>query len=443
MKTLSHPDQFISRILGTQTEKRFEKSRLMRFCVMHQLPEGLLLFNTITKGLVFLDSSEQHNLLTNDDLFKRWFLVPESFDDVKLLRDLLVIGRTMSTHGPSLSSFTVFTTTACNARCFYCFEKGIKAEHMTLETADKVAEFICNNTPGGQANVKWFGGEPLYNISIIDRICQRIKPTVSLSSSITTNGYLLTPDILPKAKELWNLKSVQISLDGTEKVYNRVKNYIYDDCNAFQTVIRNIKAINSYGFALQIRLNAGRNNVDDLLALVKYLAKEIEDKTLVRVYTAPLFEKDSGFHNTLTSATRTDLFEKIKELDSTIQVLGFPTTLRNVHSFKFYNCEADNPSAIVISPSGDLYRCEHIQSNNAVGSVFNPECTISTGVWTEYLPLNDAACTGCPLLPLCLRPVGCSEVAECPPERRSLKLDRVQNHMLQAYNCKKLNNYEI
>ena len=95
-------------------------------------------------------------------------------------------------------SFTILTTTKCNARCFYCYEmKSKNKHHMTPETALKAANYIASVAPKGKTiNLNWFGGEPLFNMKAIDIITQRIRDLgVNFMTSFTTNGYLFDKDL--------------------------------------------------------------------------------------------------------------------------------------------------------------------------------------------------------------------------------------------------------
>jgi hypothetical protein len=112
---------------------------------------------------------------------------------------------------------------------------------MSLETADAAADFIRRRSKGQPVRIEWFGGEPLYNLPVIDRICERLDESgVDFFSIIITNGYLFDDAMVQKAVKLWKLKAAQITLDGTEAVYNRTKAFIYPGVNAYQTVKANI-----------------------------------------------------------------------------------------------------------------------------------------------------------------------------------------------------------
>ena len=43
--------------------------------------------------------------------------------------------------GKEITSYSIFTTTDCNARCYYCFEMGRSRMPMNQETALKVVQF--------------------------------------------------------------------------------------------------------------------------------------------------------------------------------------------------------------------------------------------------------------------------------------------------------------
>ena len=90
--------------------------------------------------------------------------------------------------------YRILTTTACNAKCPYCYEKGVKSYTMTMETADRVVDFILEKSNGKKViEIEWFGGEPLLNKNIIAYVSDRIdklKPAdMKYEAAIITNGY--------------------------------------------------------------------------------------------------------------------------------------------------------------------------------------------------------------------------------------------------------------
>ena len=106
-----------------------------------------------------------------------------------------------------------------------------------------------------------------------------------------SNGYLFDDNLIKTAKEDWNLQNVQITLDGTEEIYNKTKNYIYkNDENPFKRVINNIHKLAYNKISVSIRMNCDKHNFEDLIKLVHYLHEEFKGNDLVSMYVWPIFE---------------------------------------------------------------------------------------------------------------------------------------------------------
>ena len=212
-------------ITGQQKKKAEAAYRLMHYVVKQEVEEGVLLYNTLTCALALVTHEEAQHLVEVDGLVENWFLVPVEHNDMKLCK-MLKVGLKLKQQTPEgIGNYTIVTTTGCNARCAYCFEKGTKPVNMTSETAEQVAQYIVSHR-GEHEKVKisWFGGEPLYNFKVMDRICTRLtEQNVRFYSSIITNGYLFNEKVVEKAVQLWHLKRAQVTLDGTEQNYNRIK----------------------------------------------------------------------------------------------------------------------------------------------------------------------------------------------------------------------------
>ena len=136
--------------------------------------------------------------------------------------------------------FIMFPTTTCNARCFYCYENPMKKMPMTIDMAERVARYIMKKAPDKNRTVglRWFGGEPLFNMKVIDYICEGLTENgIYFNSYFTTNGYLFDDDVIQKAIEIWHCVSCQITIDGTEGT--PVADYVY---NSFD--YRDIEATN-------------------------------------------------------------------------------------------------------------------------------------------------------------------------------------------------------
>lgn len=222
MKIIKYPNNEILSNLGNPPIFDTNDYRFMKYCINVNVDEGILIYNYLTRALVLLTEEDINNLgdiKKYDFMYKWYFLVSPDFDEqliVDTLRERFRIPQD-DLYLDHPSTFTILSTTKCNARCFYCYENGLNNKrHMTLEVAEQVADYI-NKVAYNHINLAWFGGEPLFNMKVIDKITNKLHSyNREFTSSMTTNGYLFNKDIIIKAKNTWNLRTVQITIDGPE-----------------------------------------------------------------------------------------------------------------------------------------------------------------------------------------------------------------------------------
>ena len=238
-----------------------------------------LIFNSCSLSLVKLDECKFYSLQDGS-------LEPFSEDELQKLFEMNFINsfpneslnvaeqHFNSPYKSNKFRLTVFTTTNCNARCPYCFQKGTKKINPTNDVEQDIIKLILENKDKS-IDIKWFGGEPLLNVGMIDRISNQLDSLgINYSASMISNGYLVNQNI-NKFKS-WKLKRIQITLDGIEDKYNSTKNYIVkNDSNPFNTVISGIKNLLDIGISVSVRLNFDKNNYNDILDCINYLKQEI------------------------------------------------------------------------------------------------------------------------------------------------------------------------
>ena len=180
-------------LLKKQKVEKGETYRPMYYVVEQSVDEGLLLYHTMTKALLLLTPEETKVYKTTPaalpQLIEQWFLVPESHDDRLLSRQIRNVARMLEKKTDAIISYTIMTTTDCNARCFYCYELGRPRVPMSKETAVQTADYIINHCKGEKVSLHWFGGEPLYNKPVISIICRRLKEAgVDYHSTMISNS---------------------------------------------------------------------------------------------------------------------------------------------------------------------------------------------------------------------------------------------------------------
>lgn len=385
------------------------KYRLMKYLLRCELEEGTLLHNTVTRQMVLL-TTEETELLTKlpskpteqmQELVAGHFLVPEDFDEYKSVKQLRRIYQRRYT-GDAINHYIILPTTFCNAHCFYCYESDYPHVHMTEETANRVIDFIEEHRKDKKVSISWFGGEPLVGMARIDQISQGLKDReIPFSSTMISNGYLFDETVVAKSRELWNLRRVQITLDGTEAVYNKVKAYVNVIENPFQRVLRNIDFLSDNGIQVNIRLNVDFYNKDDIRVLIDELGKRYSENKHVMVYLNMLFN-NQGFEPVHRSQDDTvellDIIDGYKGLLKEVKLSQEGTT---IPSLQVSQCMADNPHAIMVQPDGSFCRCEHENIFDSYGDlvrgIIDPKKPES---WKEIIEKSDY-CPECKLYPSC------------------------------------------
>ena len=291
----------------------------------------------------------------------------------------------------------LWTTSACNANCFYCFEKGYPIQTMTIETADKVVNYIINHYNNeSRITFEWFGGEPLLNTKIIDYIFNKLTPfcnehNCKLQSEFITNGSLITEEIAKKMKD-WNTINVQITLDGNENEYNKIKDYNNKKYN-FNSVINGIKLI-SNNIHTSIRMNYNIDNYESLSSLIDYLAAIKTNKLSCYIY--PLW--DSLGDNSFKSQAYADT-NLIKLFDKLVNYNLADLKLIARLNYKKGVCSSCSTNSIAIFPDGTIGKCSET-FNQRLGDITNGITDKQLfDFWTS--PEISEECKSCKLLPIC------------------------------------------
>jgi uncharacterized protein len=140
----------------------------------------------------------------------------------------------------------------------------------------------------------FFGGEPLLNLPVMYYLAERLSAAaagrgVRMTSSIITNGLLLTPEVVDRMLR-FGLKSVKITLDGDRDTHNRMRP-LRGGQGTFDRIIENIRGV-ADRVGIAIGGNFDESSVDSYPALLDYLsAQEFADK-LVKVNFKPVIRVD-------------------------------------------------------------------------------------------------------------------------------------------------------
>ena len=443
MNVLIEPSNEILFSLGTQKVFKEKNYRLNKFCLIENIMNGKLIFNGLTRSFIFLTNKEfaeinnkdLHNPTINF-LYYAYFFVEETFDEHKFVNEMR-----QKNAAPiddfflhTIKGYTILTTTACNARCFYCYEQKVKKSTMSLETAKKIVDYMVKYSPKDEfINIRWFGGEPLFNMKVIDYICEGLTENgIYFNSYFTTNGYLFDDDVIQKAIEIWHCVSCQITIDGTENVYNKAKNYIYkDNVSPYIRVLANIESLINNGVEVGIRMNVDMYNGNDLKDLVYEIYTRFGNHPNLSLYCYPIFENE--FYSR-TEDERKKVFDKIEEIEKVMEDCNYFTGDGLASSYRVGHCMVDNSESVILSPNGEIGLCEHCVDHDFIGHINEPEKIDMDIVysWREYEKDLDI-CDDCANYPTCVRAKKCEEQSRCNEHYKNWYLRKLRQGMRVTY----------
>ncbi len=452
MITLQRPDPQVSVFLGENKGiKEGDRIRPSLFALPFETDGQEIVHNTFTcacaetsrykwftqpEELIFDPKDEEMVALVNAD-----YLVKADIDEAERYEKILAILRRMRKKSKGYRSYTILPTTACNARCVYCYELEIPKITMSDETVEQVIRYILTTKePDAPVNLHWFGGEPTVGEKIIDRICAAMREAdVKYSSNMISNASLFTEEMAEKAKEDWHLRSIQVTLDGTEKIYCERKNYPSFSGSPYRAVLRAICLLLEKDVRVSIRLNADEENLEDLHQLVRELDEEMPNDPKLSIYCHSIFADE----NDTADRDNDVLYEGMEELDK--DLLAFNRKRRAAGSaaanagdsidvtedepveeeaeekdgepknffdrrgsLRRFHCMVDGPSTgPVILPDGTLNLCEHIGELPVAGHI-SDMAPVDRERFYERKRCENEKCRACKLLPYC------TDFSSCP-----------------------------
>lgn len=401
------------------------KYRLNKFTITYSENDDVVIYNTLNNYIVLYNTSEFDNILPK--LVQMYFYVPEDFQEEYLAENLRTIYNRCNIDAyDKIDRYTILTTTDCNAKCFYCFEKNRHKMHMPDKVAEDLAEYIIEHYNGKQVKLHWFGGEPLYNENAIDIICNKLKDNaINYSSTMVSNAYLIDESKIQKYINLWKIKQIQITLDGINDEYNKIKQ-ISD--NAFDTVISNIKSLLPTKINVVIRLNLSMTNYAKLKDVVDYIYDNIGIHKNLGLYATELY--DYCQHRYTVDEKLCKLYDELYELNDYIcqkfNRKHFKKPIPN--NFNDFGCQAINDRELVVMPSGKFTICEHHTDDEFIGSIYDKTMDISViSKFRKRQEKIDGLCNDCPAFPFCYIPTGCGMVQGCNEKLKDKKLKNYIN----------------
>lgn len=328
----------------------------------------------------------------------------------------------------------------CNFRCQYCYEDFSRGT-MKPHVREAVKKLVEQRSAGiKHLSISWFGGEPLYGWQAIEDLAPYFRKVatekaISYQGVMTTNGYLLTPDIAEKLFS-WGVLSYQITLDGTREDHDRSRPGRNGE-PTFDVIWENLVAIKKLDarFRIYIRINFDRQNREGIQGLVDSLGREFGGDSRFRVLLRPV-GRWGGENDPNLDVCGTQEIDEVKG-----EVLSYAVDkgldngddVRFERSFGSQVCYAARPYNFIIGADGLVMKCTvdlDKKDRNIVGHIAGDGSLVlnadKVALWTEPSFSSDGKCKKCVILPLC-QGISCPQVrldhdrSPCVPLRRDAK----------------------
>lgn len=367
-----------------------------------------------------------------ENLREGGFLIPEDFNEEKA-RDQIYLDK----YNDDTLQLIVLPTEDCNFRCVYCYESFARGK-MDSGLVEGIKKYVGNQQLK-TFSLSWFGGEPLLASDVVVELTQHFFNTCAsngtqFSAGITTNGSLLTPEIVESLVP-FGLTYFQITLDGIKEEHD-VRRIPIDGKDSYDRIINNLRYLKStnYSFVVALRHNFDPKGMESIDKFIDNLANEFGgDPRFTTMFEAigtwgganddELVVCEGRSAN--QSVVRAKQLAVQAGIRNTFQVEGLQP---NGHV-----CYAANPRSFVIGSDGKVYKCTvelDYHDRNIVGQLSNDgSMTLDwrkMALWTETNGRDTGKkCNTCFFSPSCHGAV-CPKQwmdlndCECPPTKATI-----------------------
>jgi uncharacterized protein len=352
-------------------------------------------------------------------LADRGFLISEEVDELRRIRRSFG----QAHYRTDRLELILLSSEDCNFRCSYCYEDFTRGT-MRAEVRDSIKALLRKRAPTiKQLSVGWFGGEPLYGWEAVRDLAPHIQAFcldqgIKLTSHMTTNGYLLTPDIASQLLS-WDIRRFQISLDGVAADHD-CRRQGRDGSPTFERIFANLKALHQTDaqFTVSVRMNFDLENGRRLEPLLDLLRAELERDPRFMPYFFAV-ERWGGANDANLAVCG---WSEGHQIHAELMRAAMDRDMNVGEGVKDYDtgggvCYAARPYSFIVGASGKLMKCTVAldkEDYNVVGEltmagdvVLDPD---KMALWTNPAFEDDKVCRQCHVLPLC-------QGLMCPLER--------------------------
>jgi uncharacterized protein len=343
-------------------------------------------------------------------LVERGYLVRKGVDEFRYFQQLFG----QEHYRTDVLELILLASEDCNFRCTYCYEDFARGT-MIPQVREGVKNLVRKRAKKlNRLQISWFGGEPLYGWEAVEDLAPFFveiadEHEISLGSNMTTNGYLLTPDVAEKLLS-WRVRHFQVTLDGLPEHHNHSR-VGRDGSPTFERIFENLKALarRDEKFFVLLRVNFDRVNAGGLPQFIDMLAQEFRDDPRFSLSLKQV-GKWGGPNDAQLDVCGGDEAAHIQRdllAQAGRQGLHFGS-LRDATRLGAKVCYAARPYNFLIGATGKVMKCTIVldkEDYNVVGRI-TPEGDLEIdgdrmALWTEPAFEQDQQCRKCVVLPNC------------------------------------------
>ena len=369
-------------------------------------------------------------------LAARSFLVRKGTDEYTLFQ--LAFGQ--AHHRTDLLDLTLLASEDCNFRCLYCYEKFARGT-MKPEVRQGIKEYVKKRLPSLRAlTVGWFGGEPLYGFSAIEELAPFFwevaqESSLTFLSHMTTNGYLLTPDVAEKLLA-WRVNQFQITLDGPPTCHDHSRP-TRDGAGTFDVILENLRALRQRPeeFRVELRVNFSPENSHGIGEFLELIERDLERDERFHMRFRPVGKWGGERDDQLQVCGFGEGEQMLHEFERAARDMGLRLAdgFKSTSSFGKQVCYAARPYHLLVGATGKLMKCTIMldqDERNVVGHLgADGTATIDAVKFSRWVAPSfekDKQCQRCTVLPVC-QGISCplpritSDERSCIPARSNWK----------------------
>lgn len=354
-------------------------------------------FMLVRKGLIqgrLLESVKRTELI--DNLIEGGFIVEKTLDEVEAVKQL----SQRVDENEEMFNLIINPTLNCNFNCWYCYEAKTTLDMMSERILNRVKKFIQRTAAKCSSfHISFFGGEPLLGyqkvvkplIIYANEVCK--DSGTELSISFTSNGYLLTEEMILFFKEN-RVFNFQITLDGNRKLHNQTR-CLKNGSGSYSKIIQNVILLLENEFYVTLRFNYTDKNIASFIEVVEDLqCLDKQQKSFLMISLHQVWQNVS-----------VDLRKEVIRVMEYYNLNGFsisPPIFDNVRN----SCYADKKNNALINYNGDVFKCSAVDFENAKregllgsdGIILWENNSLEARLKSKF---KNKPCLECRLLPIC------------------------------------------